>query len=200
MKHRDYLRAWLRRGAEARSALAGDGPQAEAFHAAAESAVECYRRGGRLYVAGNGGSAAQAQHLAAELVSRMGRAREPLPAESLTTDTSILTALANDYGYAEVFARQVGAKCGQADLFLALTTSGNSPNVVRALEECRRKGVASILFSARDGGKCRDLATHAVLVPSTDTAMIQEVHLALCHALCACVEDAIFPTSVKEAR
>ncbi len=166
--------------------------QVASFARAAEAVVECYRRGGRLYIAGNGGSAADAQHLAAELVSKMARDRRALPAEALTVDSSILTAIGNDYGYDQVFARQIAGKMTTKDIFLAITTSGRSPNIVEALRTCRRLSIPSILFSGRDGGPAKAEADHSVVVSGPTTSSIQEVHLVLEHALCECVEEALF--------
>lgn len=158
------------------------------FQKAVETVVAAYRRGGRLYIAGNGGSAADAQHLAAEFVSKLARERDPLPAEALTVDSSILTAIGNDYGYAEVFARQIAGKMRKEDVFLGITTSGNSPNILRALEQCRSMGVKSIVFSGRDGGQTGALADYCILASGNDTATIQELHIVLAHTLCGCVE------------
>ena len=183
----------LNRSIFAKQALLADASSLAVFEAAATHAIKVYRNGGRLYVAGNGGSAADSQHLAAEFVSKLARDRNPLPAEALTVDTSVLTAIGNDYGYQYVFSRQLSAKAGGGDLFLGITTSGNSPNIVEALHVCREKGIPSLLFSGFDGGRCRELADYAVCVPGSDTATIQELHIVLAHALCGCVEAALFP-------
>src|SRR5205085_4926668 len=114
---------------------------------------------------------------AAEFVSRLAKERRPLPAEALTVDSSILTAIANDYGYDQVFARQLVAKASARDAFLAITTSGNSPNILCALDECRRIGIPTILFTGRDGGSARLLADHSIAAPGTATSSIQEVHI-----------------------
>ena len=163
-----------------------------AFRAAVRTVTASYRAGGRLYVAGNGGSAADAQHLAAEFVSRLARERAPLPAEALTTDSSVLTAIGNDYGFERVFERQLAAKAGPRDVFLGITTSGRSANVVRALEQCRRAGVPSVVFTAGDGGPAREHADHCVAVPPGATSTVQELHIVLAHTLCECVEAALF--------
>jgi len=176
----------------AKRALLDDEPVTRAFAAAADAVVHCYRSGGRLYIAGNGGSAADAQHLAAEFVSKLARDRAPLPAEALTTDSSILTAIGNDYGFEQVFARQLAGKARPGDLFLGITTSGESPNIVRALQECARMGLTSIVFSGRGGGRVREHATHCIAVPGSATSTIQELHIVLAHTLCECVEAAIF--------
>lgn len=162
------------------------------FEAAAAATVAAYRKGRRIYIAGNGGSAADAQHLAAEFVSKLARDRAPLAAEALTTDSSILTAIGNDYGYEQVFARQLAGKAVAGDIFLGITTSGQSPNILRALEQCKRMDVPSIVFLGRDGGPALQLADHAIVVPGQATSTIQELHIVLAHTLCECVEAAIF--------
>jgi D-sedoheptulose 7-phosphate isomerase len=182
----------LRASIDAKRALLDDEPVSRAFAAAADAVVRCYQKGGRLYIAGNGGSAADAQHLAAEFVSKLARDRAPLPAEALTTDSSILTAIGNDYGFEHVFARQLAGKARAGDVFLGITTSGESPNIVRALQECARLGLTSIVFSGRGGGRAREHATHCVAVPGTATSTIQEQHIVLAHTLCECVEAALF--------
>lgn len=177
---------------EAKNNLLVADPQLAEFDRAAVAVSECYRSGGRLYIAGNGGSAADAQHLAAEFVSKLARDRAPLPAEALTVDSSVLTAIGNDYGYDQVFARQVLGKMTGRDIFLGITTSGNSPNILRALETCRTKRIRSIVFTGHDGGKARQLADHCIVVPGTYTATIQELHIVLAHSLCEYVEMSLF--------
>lgn len=162
------------------------------FATAVAATVDAYRNGRRIYIAGNGGSAADAQHLAAEFVSKLARDRAPLAAEALTTDSSILTAIGNDYGYDQVFARQLLGKAVAGDIFLGISTSGQSPNILRALEQCRRMGVPSIVFLGRDGGLALPLADYGIVVPGQATSTIQELHIVLAHTLCECVEAAIF--------
>lgn len=176
----------------AKQQLLSDTGTLAAFARAVDVVVARYRRGGRLYVAGNGGSAADAQHLAAEFVSKLARDRAPLPAEALTTDSSILTAIGNDYGFDQVFARQLAGKAGEKDVFLGITTSGESPNILRALEQCRRMDIPSIVFTGRSGGAARALADHCVVAPGTATSTIQELHIVMAHTLCECVEAALF--------
>jgi D-sedoheptulose 7-phosphate isomerase len=184
----DRLRKNLQDSIAAKRALLDDASRLQAFAEATDAVIGVYRAGGRLYIAGNGGSAADAQHLAAEFVSRLAKERRPLPAEALTVDSSILTALANDYGYDQVFARQLVAKATMRDAFLAITTSGNSPSILRALDECRRLGVPTVLFTGHDGGAALALAEHSVVAPGNATSSIQEVHIVLAHTLCECVE------------
>lgn len=166
--------------------------QHQVFEAAVAMLVDSYRHGGRIYIAGNGGSAADAQHIAAEFVSKLAKDRAPLPAEALTVDSSILTAIGNDYGYDEVFARQVSGKMRQHDVFLGITTSGNSRNIVRALEECRKQDIKSIVFTGHDGGKVAALCDYCVIASGLETATIQEIHIVLGHTLCGCVEAELF--------
>jgi len=145
-------------------------------------------RGGTLFFCGNGGSAADAQHLATEYVVRYMRNRRAYPAIALTTDTSLLTAAGNDIGFENVFARQVEALARPGDLLVIHSTSGNSPNVLRAAEAARLKGVQVLAFSARDGGALKDLADHNVIVPTTRTDRAQELHLCIEHVICDAVE------------
>lgn len=165
-----------------------DEAQHAVFELAVAALVTAYRKGGRLYIAGNGGSAADAQHLAAEFVVRLKHDRAPLPAEALTVDSSILTAIGNDYGYDELFARQVAGKMREGDVFLGITTSGKSKNIVRALEQCREMGLTSIVFAGKGGGLAKALADYCIVVPGEETGTIQELHIVLAHTLCECVE------------
>ena len=154
----------------------------------AELTAAAMKSGHKLLVAGNGGSAADAQHLVAEFVSRLTVDRPALRAIALTTDTSILTACGNDYGFDRVFARQIEALGQPGDVFLAISTSGNSPNILNALELARTLGLTTIGYSGNDGGKMRNLCDHNVIIPSTVTMNIQESHLALEHIFCMLVE------------
>lgn len=150
------------------------------------------RKAGKVMIAGNGGSAADAQHLAAEFVSRLTVDRPALRAIALTTDTSILTAIGNDYGYERVFSRQIEAVGRPEDIFIGISTSGNSANVLRALEQCRTQGIRSFGFTGGNGGKMKDLCDAVVIVPSRITANIQEMHLTMEHILCGLVERFYF--------
>ena len=152
---------------------------------------ETVRRGGTLFFCGNGGSAADAQHMATEYVVRYMRSRRAYPAIALTTDTSLLTAAANDLGFDRVFARQVEALANPGDLLIIHSTSGNSPNVLRAAEAARAKGVPVLSFTARDGGELRELADHSVVIPTTRTDRAQELHLCLEHIICDLVERSL---------
>jgi len=154
--------------------------------------IDRYRQGNKLLIAGNGGSAADAQHIAAEFVSRFNFDRPGLPALALTTDTSILTAVGNDYGYDRLFSRQVEANGVAGDVFLGISTSGNSANVLEALRACRDKGVTSFGLTGETGGSMLELCDYCLCVPSRDTPRIQEAHILIGHTLCAMVETAMF--------
>jgi len=190
--HKDRLQNNLQRSISAKQDFLAIDEQLSLFEKAVEVVVRAYRNGGRLYIAGNGGSAADAQHLAAEFVSKLARDRAPLPAEALTVDSSILTAIGNDYGYDEVFARQVAGKMRRGDVFLGITTSGRSPNVNKALKQCRSMGITSIVFCGRDGGEAKPLADYCILASGSETSTIQELHIVLAHTLCECVEAELF--------
>ncbi len=162
------------------------------FAAAAEMVLKKYLNGGRLYIMGNGGSAADAQHLAAEFLSKLAADREPLPAEALTVDTSILTAIGNDYGYDEVFARQIIGKVNKDDCVLAISTSGNSKNILKGLKTCSERGISTLLFTGKDGGMAKALADFCIIAPGNHTGTIQEIHIVLAHTLCGYIENKIF--------
>ncbi|MBS4051843.1 MAG: SIS domain-containing protein [Methylomonas sp.] len=188
----EYLKKNLALSIQAKQQLLTDEACLRLFERAVMAVVDSYKQGGRIYIAGNGGSAADAQHLAAEFVSKLARERAALPAEALTADSSILTAIGNDYGYDLVFARQVAGKATAKDVFLGITTSGQSPNILKALEQCRSMAVPSIVFCGRDGGKVKLMADHAIIAPGDTTSTIQELHIVLAHTLCECVEAAMF--------
>jgi D-sedoheptulose 7-phosphate isomerase len=164
--------------------------------ALAEAAISVLGAGGKLLLCGNGGSAADAQHIATECTVRFETERRGLPAIALTTDTSALTAASNDLGYDRVFARQVEALGRPGDLLIGLTTSGNSPNVIAALVAAREAGLATACLTGRGGGEvaARHLADHCLIVPAENTANIQEVHIFLGHLLCAAIDDAFTET------
>ncbi|RME76984.1 MAG: SIS domain-containing protein [Planctomycetota bacterium] len=184
----------LSASARALARLAEDRAVRAALEALATRLAQTLSAGGKVLVCGNGGSAADAQHLATELVVRLRASceRRALAAIALTTDTSLLTACANDYGFERVFARQVEALGRPGDVLVGISTSGSSANVVAAFVQARRQGLATVLFSGATGGTLRELADHAVLVPERDTAHIQEGHLACYHALCYALEQRLF--------
>ena len=177
---------------EAKQSLLSLRGQLQVFELAVNEVISRYRDGGRLYIAGNGGSAADAQHLAAELVSKLAKDRAPLPAEALTVDSSVLTAIGNDYGYEKLFSRQILGKMTKKDIFLGLTTSGRSPNIIAAVNTCRAMGIPAIIFTGKDGGVMKACADFCITVPGERTSTIQELHIVLAHTLCECIENAIF--------
>jgi len=151
--------------------------------------TEALERGNKVLLCGNGGSAADAQHIAAELTGRFKIERTPLPGIALTTDTSALTAIGNDYGYDQVFARQVAALAKEGDVLIGISTSGNSTNVVYALETAAEMGCKTIGLSGKGGGKMNDVCDLNIIVPSDDTARIQEMHILIGHILCQLVDN-----------
>jgi D-sedoheptulose 7-phosphate isomerase len=155
--------------------------------------VETLNAGGKVLLAGNGGSAADAQHIAAEFVSRFHYDRPGLAAIALTTDTSILTAIGNDYGYERLFARQVQALGRRGDVFIGISTSGNSGNVLEALQVARSMGLITVGFAGETGGKMVELCDLILRMPSKETPKIQEGHIAIGHIICGLVEATIFP-------
>jgi D-sedoheptulose 7-phosphate isomerase len=159
----------------------------------ADRLIAVYDAGGRLFTFGNGGSAADAQHLAAEFLSRFLVDRRPLPAVALTTDTSVLTAVGNDYGFEHVFERQVRGLGRPGDVLLAISTSGRSPNVIRALEAARDMDMVTIGFSGAEPTAMRELCRHFLAAPARETAVVQQVHMVAGHAICALVERALLP-------
>lgn len=174
------------------SSIAASSALLSSIAAAAEICIAALRADGKIMLVGNGGSAADAQHIAGELVSRFAFDRPGLPAIALTTDTSILTAIGNDYGYTELFARQIQALGRPGDVLIAYSTSGQSPNILRALGAARDAGVKSIGLTGNRGGDMVDLCDICIEVPAQYTPKIQEGHLAIGHILCGLIEEAIF--------
>lgn len=159
---------------------------------AATATVDAYKRGKKTLIAGNGGSAADAQHIAGEFVSRFYFDRPGIPSIALSTDTSIITAIGNDYGFDRLFERQVHAQGTEGDIFIGLTTSGNSENIVRALHACKEKGIKSIVLTGKSGGKASELCDICIKVPSEETPRIQESHILIAHIICCIVEEELF--------
>lgn len=158
----------------------------------AEVVVEAFKAGGKLLIAGNGGSAADAQHLAAEFVNRFEIERPPLPALALTTDTSNITSIGNDYSFDQVFSKQVRALGKPGDVLLAISTSGNSPNITKAVETAKAMGIKTIALTGKGGGQLADKCDIVLNVDAKVTARIQEVHITVCHILCELVDNMLF--------
>lgn len=155
-------------------------------------AIEVYKKGNKIILGGNGGSAADAQHIAGELVSRFYFDRPGLPALALTTDTSVLTAIGNDYGYERLFSRQIQANGNQGDMFIGISTSGNSPNILKALEECKAQNIITVGLTGGQGGLMEEICDYCIKVPSNETPRVQESHILIGHIICSIVEKAIF--------
>ena len=158
------------------------------------------RKGNKLFFFGNGGSAADAQHLAAELTGRFLRDRPGVPGVALTVNSASLTAIANDYSYEYVFARQLQAFGSSGDIAVGISTSGNSANVIRALEVGREAGLLTVALTGRNGGKMRKAVDYCICVPSDDTPRIQEAHILIGHILCEIIEEELFPPEQMRAR
>lgn len=159
---------------------------------AAEMVVSAYKENKKTMLAGNGGSAADAQHIAGEFVSRFYFDRPGIPSISLSTDTSIMTAIGNDYGFEKLFARQIQAQGNKGDVFIGITTSGNSENIVQALCMCRGKGIKSIVMTGETGGRVAEICDLCIKVPSVETPRIQESHILIGHIICCIVEEELF--------
>jgi D-sedoheptulose 7-phosphate isomerase len=157
----------------------------------ADAIIAALRHGHKLLIVGNGGSAADAQHIAAEIVGRYKKDRPAYAAIALTTDTSALTAISNDFGYDKVFARQVEGLGTRGDVLLALTTSGRSPNILAALRTAHQRGLVTIGFTGTKGGALGTVCDHVLIAPSDDTAVIQQIHLAVSHGICEEIEHAL---------
>lgn len=164
----------------------------------ADELIRAYRAGRKVILFGNGGSAADAQHIAAELAGRYYMDRKPLPAEALTVNTSTLTAIGNDYGFEQIFARQVEALGNPGDIAIGISTSGNSPNVIEGIRAAKRKGMITIGLTGADGGQLKNEVDYCICVPSKDTPRIQEAHILIGHIWCELIERALFGDERKE--
>ena len=193
----DYIEKELKNSHFLISAILSDMSLKKALSDSIDSCVKSLRAGGKILLAGNGGSAADAQHIAGELVSRFAFDRPGLSAIALTTDTSILTAIGNDYGYELLFARQIQALGRSGDILLCYSTSGNSPNIISALKIANTMSMVTIGFTGNRNGKMNSYCQHLLAVPSGETPKIQEVHLIMGHILCGAIERAIFDKPQK---
>jgi D-sedoheptulose 7-phosphate isomerase len=190
----DLVAAHFRRSCEALSRAAGDANLRAMIHEIAETITAAFRAGHKLLIAGNGGSAADAQHIAGEFLSRLNFDRNPLPAIALTTDSSVLTAIGNDYGFDRTFERQVRGLGQPGDVFIAISTSGRSANVIAALKAARVSGLTTIGFTGSGGASSmQPLCQHCLAVPAAETPLIQQIHIVAAHAICGLVEHDLFP-------
>lgn len=190
---KSYIQEQLAEASRVIAHMANDQQLHGRIQSIATACVDSIRAGGKVLVAGNGGSAADAQHIAGELVSRFAYDRPGLPAIALTTDTSIITAIGNDYGYERVFARQVQALGRAGDVLVAISTSGKSPNVLAALREARAMGIVCVGLTGADSGLMGGLCDHLLCAPSSQTPKIQEGHIVMAHIICGLIEKACFP-------
>jgi len=189
----DMVAEHFRRSCETLSRAAEDPNLRTAIHAIADTITGAFRVGQKLLIAGNGGSAADAQHIAGEFLSRLHFDRNPLPAIALTTDTSVLTAVGNDYGFDRVFERQVRGLGKKGDVFIAISTSGRSPNVIAALKAARDCGLTTVGFTGMvAGGGMAPLCDYYLAAPSVETPQIQQIHIVAAHAICGLVERSLF--------
>lgn len=192
MDYRNVISARLQTHIETLSRLEQDETLKAVIDSAVEKIVACFRSGGRVYFCGNGGSAADAQHLAAEFSGRFYFDRPVLPADALHCNSSYLTAVANDYGYEKVFARLISGMGRKGDILVGISTSGNSKNILQAFDVCKEKGLITIAMTGASGGKMREQADLLINVPSNDTPRIQEAHITVGHIICELVEQEIF--------
>ena len=187
-----YIKTHFEDSIAVKNQILSDKALIELIKKVAIEVTNAYKNGFKTMLAGNGGSAADAQHIAGEFVSRFYFDRPGIPSIALTTDTSILTAIGNDYGYDRLFARQVQAQGVKGDIFIGISTSGNSANIIEALKVCKEKEIISIGLTGQSGGKMADLCDYCIKVPSNCTPRIQESHIVIGHIICAIVEEEIF--------
>jgi D-sedoheptulose 7-phosphate isomerase len=195
----DMVAAHFRRSCETLDRAADDEKLRAAIYAIAETVTQAFRNGGKLMLAGNGGSAADAQHIAGEFLSRFSFDRDPLPAIALTSDTSVLTAIGNDYGYEHTFERQVRGLGKAGDVFIAISTSGRSPNVLVALQAARKLGITTVGFTGEGKRDMLAYCDYCLAAPSSDTPLIQQIHIVAAHAICGLVERNLFGSGTAAA-
>jgi len=194
---RNYIKDQIKKSYETKQNIYTNEDLLNKIEAVAKKCVELYRGPNKTILAGNGGSAADAQHIAAEMVGRYGFDRPSLPSLALTTDTSALTAIGNDYGYDQVFSRQLEGMGQEGDIFIGISTSGNSVNIVKAFQSAKTKGITTVALVGRDGGEMAKIADISLIVPSDSTPRIQESHILIGHILCDIIEKEIFADGVS---
>jgi len=195
----NYIKNQIQASIDTKQNILNDDALMQTIAEVGRECVALYKNSKKTLLAGNGGSAADAQHIAAELVGRYGFDRPSIPSIALTTDTSNLTAIGNDYGYDKVFSRQMEGMGSEGDLFIGISTSGNSVNIVNAINAAKDKGVKTVALVGRDGGEMAKLADYAIIVPSNDTPRIQESHILIGHMICDIIEKELFGNGVSEA-
>lgn len=195
---KDYIRGQVKDSIAVKEAFLAYEANIELLNRVAGDLIAAYRAGKKTLIAGNGGSAADAQHIAAEFVSRFYFDRPALASIALTTDTSALTAIGNDYGYELLFSRQIEANGNSGDIYIAISTSGNSKNVLKSLESAKKLGIKTVGLTGRSGGKMKDMVDYCICVPSDETPRIQETHILIGHILCAAVEKELFEKEYRK--
>ena len=193
---KNYIKDQIKKSYETKQAIYENEALLEKIEEVAQMCVELYKGDKKTILAGNGGSAADAQHIAAELVGRYGFDRPSIPSLALTTDTSNLTAIGNDYGYDQVFSRQLEGMGQAGDIFIGISTSGNSVNIIKAFESAKKKGITTVALTGRDGGEMAKMADVALVVPSDSTPRIQESHILIGHIICDIIEKETFGDGV----
>ncbi|DAB30503.1 MAG TPA: phosphoheptose isomerase [Sulfurimonas sp. UBA12504] len=193
---KNYIKDQIKKSYETKQDIYNNDALIDTIVEVAKECVKLYRGLNKTILAGNGGSAADAQHIAAELVGRYGFDRPSIPSLALTTDTSNLTAIGNDYGYDKVFSRQLEGMGQRGDIFIGISTSGNSVNIINAFESAKAKGIMTIALVGKDGGMMAKMADIAIVVPSNSTPRIQESHILIGHILCDIIEKEIFADGV----
>ena len=191
-----YIKEQIQKSFEIKQKIYNDIELIKKIEEVAEKCVSIYKNGNKTLLAGNGGSAADAQHIAAELVGRYGFDRPSIPSLALTTDTSNLTAIGNDYGYDSIFSRQLSGMGQSGDLFIGISTSGNSQNIINAFQVAKEKNIFSVALVGKDGGKMANLADIALIIPSSETPRIQESHILVGHILCDIIEKELFSNGI----
>ena len=194
---KNYIKDQIKKSYETKQDIYNNEDLLNKIEQVSKMCVALYRGSNKTMLAGNGGSAADAQHIAAELVGRYGFDRPSIPSLALTTDTSNLTAIGNDYGYDKVFSRQLEGMGQEGDIFIGISTSGNSLNIINAFESAKDKGITTVALVGRDGGKMAEMADISLIVPSDSTPRIQESHILIGHILCDIIEKEIFGDGVS---
>lgn len=195
---KNYIKDQIKKSYETKQSIYENDELLEKITQVAKLCVAIYKNSSnKTILAGNGGSAADAQHIAAELVGRYGFDRPSLPSLALTTDTSNLTAIGNDYGYDKVFSRQLEGMGMKGDIFIGISTSGNSQNIINAFEVAKKKGITTVALVGRDGGEMAKRADYAIVVPSNSTPRIQESHILIGHIICDIIEKEVFAEGVS---
>lgn len=195
---KNYIKDQIKKSYETKQAIYENEKLLNKIEELSKKCIELYKGSNKTILAGNGGSAADAQHIAAELVGRYGFDRPSIPSLALTTDTSNLTAIGNDYGYDKVFSRQLEGMGQKGDIFIGISTSGNSVNIINAFHSAKEKGITTVALVGRDGGEMAKMADIAIIVPSDSTPRIQESHILIGHILCDIIEKEIFGDGVSE--